>query len=69
MSTPQTTRAWVLNSQDGPDSLEFKEQFPIPALQDDEILVKLYGASLNHRELVIAKVCGTRQPWAVNIQF
>lgn len=56
MSTPQHTKAWVLNSQKGAESLELKEQLPIPPLKDDEILVKLQGASLNHREIMIAKV-------------
>lgn len=52
----------MLNTQHGPDSLELKEQLPLPALKDDEILVKLHGASLNHRELMIAKVWRTHTP-------
>lgn len=56
MSTPRKNKAWVLNSQDGPESLELKSELPLPTLKDDEVLVKLHAASLNHRELVIAKV-------------
>lgn len=56
MSPPQTTKAWVLNSQNGADSLELKDGLSIPALKEDEVLVKLQGASLNHREIVIAQV-------------
>lgn len=56
MSIPTTTKAWVLNSQNGPDSLELKQDLPLPALKEDEILVKLYAASLNYRELMVAKV-------------
>lgn len=56
MASPRFTKAWVLNSQNGPDSLELKEKLPLPALKDDEILVKIYCASLNYRELMIAKV-------------
>lgn len=56
MSAPETTKAWVLNTQKGADSLVLKQDLPLPALKDDEILVKLYGASLNHREIVIAQV-------------
>lgn len=62
MSTPKQTKAWVLNSQNGPDSLELKEDLPLPDLQADEVLVKLYGASLNYRENVIANVYRSQAP-------
>lgn len=57
MTPPPSTKAWVLNSQNGPESLEIREELPLPALKADEILVKIHGASLNYRELMIAKVC------------
>ena len=57
MATPQvTTNAWVLNSQNGHESLELKENLPLPQVEKDEVLVKLHAASLNYREVMIAKV-------------
>lgn len=56
MPTPQYTAAWVLNSQIGIEGLSFLEQLPLPPVKEDEVLVKIYAASLNYRELLIAKV-------------
>lgn len=56
MPFPRQTAVWVLNSQIGIESLNFFEQLPLPPLKEDEILVKLHAASLNYRELMIAKV-------------
>lgn len=51
-------RQWILNSQEGFEtSLEYQENVPVPSqagLGPNEVLVKLYAASLNYRELVIA---------------
>lgn len=50
-------RQWILNSQDGFEkSLEY-QQVEIPKISElgpNEVLVKLYAASLNYRELIIA---------------
>ncbi|KAF3025613.1 hypothetical protein E8E14_012719 [Neopestalotiopsis sp. 37M] len=58
-------RQWILNSQDGFEkSLEF-QHVDIPKqsdLQPNEVLVKLYAASLNYRELVIAGPVGVNGP-------
>lgn len=56
MPLPQYTAAWVLKSQIGIEGLTFVEQMPLPPLQDHEVLVKIHAASLNARDLVIAKV-------------
>ncbi len=56
MSSPQCTAAWVFNSQIGIEGLNFLEQLPLPPMKEDEILVKIHAASLNYRELLIAKV-------------
>ena len=57
MTTPQvTTNAWVLNSQNGHESLELKENLPLPPVGENDVLVKLHAASLNYREVMIAKV-------------
>lgn len=55
MEAPKSTAAWILNSQDGPPSLEFKDDLPLSLLQPGEVLVKLHAASLNAREAMIAK--------------
>ncbi|KAI0426242.1 putative alcohol dehydrogenase [Xylaria sp. FL1042] len=51
-------RQWILNSQNGfENSLEYQTNIPIPspsALGPKEVLVKMHGASLNYRELMIA---------------
>lgn len=49
------TRAWILKEQKGIDSLEIVEQ-TISAVGDFDVLVKLHAASLNYRDIVIAKV-------------
>ncbi|KAI1266284.1 putative alcohol dehydrogenase [Xylariaceae sp. FL1019] len=50
-------RQWILNKQDGfENSLEY-QNVPIPSpnsLGPKDILVKMYGASLNYRELLIS---------------
>ncbi|OJJ51829.1 hypothetical protein ASPZODRAFT_56112 [Penicilliopsis zonata CBS 506.65] len=50
-----STAAWVLTGQNGIDSLEFVADFPIPAVKEDEVLVKICAASLNYRELLVSK--------------
>ncbi|KAI1172787.1 putative zinc-containing alcohol dehydrogenase [Nemania sp. FL0916] len=51
-------RQWILNSQKGfENSLEYQENIQIPAASDlgpKEVLVKMFAASLNYRELMIA---------------
>ena len=56
MTLPQQTAAWVLREQNGIDGLEFVQDVPISAVKEDEVLVKIYAASLNYRDVVIAKV-------------
>ncbi|KAI8680795.1 hypothetical protein LRP88_04434 [Fusarium phalaenopsidis] len=59
-------RQWILNSQEGFEtSLEYQENVPVPSqaeLGPNEVLVKLYAASLNYRELVIAGPMGVNGP-------
>ncbi|ETS79388.1 hypothetical protein PFICI_09241 [Pestalotiopsis fici W106-1] len=58
-------RQWILNSQDGFEkSLEY-QHVEIPKQSDlkpNEVLVKLYAASLNYRELIIAGPLGVNGP-------
>ncbi|KAE8443644.1 hypothetical protein EG329_001502 [Mollisiaceae sp. DMI_Dod_QoI] len=60
-SIPKTTRQWSVTGQDGFDSLQYMEQ-PVAQLGDNQVLIKLHGASLNYRDLMIPR--GT-YPWTV----
>ncbi|KAI1459479.1 NAD(P)-binding protein [Annulohypoxylon moriforme] len=59
-SIPKTAKQWNVVGENGIDSLKLSEQ-PVPELRDSQVLVKLHGASLNFRDLVVAQ--GT-YPWA-----
>ncbi|OQD90841.1 hypothetical protein PENANT_c001G02154 [Penicillium antarcticum] len=50
-----TSDSWVLEGQKGFSSLKLVKDRPVPDLGDFDVLVKLYAASLNYRDLVIAK--------------
>lgn len=56
MASITHTPAWVLNSQNGPSSLEFVESLELPQIGAHDVLVKIHAASLNYREVVIAQV-------------
>ncbi|KAI8950126.1 putative zinc-containing alcohol dehydrogenase [Xylaria longipes] len=62
-------RQWILNSQNGfENSLEYQKNIPVPSPSDlgpKEVLVKMFAASLNYRELIIATpgtISGPIQP-------
>lgn len=48
--------AWILQGQNGVDSLSKVDNVKIPALGDHDVLVQLHAASLNRRDLTIAEV-------------
>jgi NADPH:quinone reductase-like Zn-dependent oxidoreductase len=49
-------KQWILASQNGPESL-VSRQAPMPTnLGQHEVFVKLHAASLNYRDIAIAKV-------------
>ncbi|EEU37003.1 uncharacterized protein NECHADRAFT_52268 [Fusarium vanettenii 77-13-4] len=51
----RTTRCWTINGREnGIDELSFGS-IPIPRLGDHDVLVRMRGASLNYRDLVIAE--------------
>ncbi|KAH8901089.1 putative alcohol dehydrogenase [Thozetella sp. PMI_491] len=50
---PKSTKQWNVVGYEGLDSLKYTEQ-PVPELGDNQVLVKLYAASLNYRDIVIA---------------
>ncbi|KAL7792453.1 hypothetical protein V8C37DRAFT_380357 [Trichoderma ceciliae] len=51
---PQTVKQWNVAAFTGFDGLEFSER-PLPEVGDSQVLVKLEAASLNYRDLVIAR--------------
>lgn len=58
-STKTMSRSWVLTGQEGFEvSLKYDQNAKVPSAGDlgpNEVLVKMYSASLNYRELVIAR--------------
>lgn len=58
-SIPKTTKQWNVAGHDGVESLEFTEQ-PVPQLGDNQVLVRIHGASLNFRDIVISQ---GKYPW------
>lgn len=56
MSVPSKQQQWVITSGDkGFDGLQ-RQEAPVPELGDHDVLVRLHAASLNYRDLAIAKV-------------
>ncbi|PYH88253.1 alcohol dehydrogenase [Aspergillus ellipticus CBS 707.79] len=53
--TCETSPAWILEGQEGLQSLKLINNSAIPPLGDHDILVRIHAASLNHRDLAIAK--------------
>lgn len=53
--TNMDTNAWILQGQNGVNSLEQTPQ-KLPELRDHDVLVELHAASLNHRDVAIAEV-------------
>lgn len=58
---PKTSKQWTVTGVDGPDSLQLTEK-SIRELGDTQVLVRLYGASLNFRDNLVAK---GGYPWKV----
>ena len=58
MSLPTTQKQWVNErvTDDSFDGLVYQDAAPLPEVGDTEVLVKLQGASLNFRDLIIPRV-------------
>ncbi|KAH8797343.1 hypothetical protein F5884DRAFT_874831 [Xylogone sp. PMI_703] len=54
-SIPKTTKAWIVNPTGDFDALKLNLDFPIPALSNNDVLVRFHAASLNYRDLIMAK--------------
>ncbi len=56
MSLPTTQKQWLIQGTgDGSDTLQYQNAL-LPKVSDKDVLVKLYGASLNYRDLLIPQV-------------
>ncbi|KAL2268068.1 hypothetical protein VTJ83DRAFT_2914 [Remersonia thermophila] len=56
MSVPATQKQWVIEASGKEfETLVFQESAPVPQVGDDQVLVRFRGASLNFRDLLIAK--------------
>lgn len=55
MSIPKTTKEWRVIGRGSFDNLKFEEKAPISELGSSEVLVKIQGATLNYRDLGIAR--------------
>ncbi|KAM0263360.1 hypothetical protein ACHAQJ_001216 [Trichoderma viride] len=49
---PKTSKVWRVTGYDGFDALKFTEE-NIPDVADNQVLVKIQGASLNFRDIII----------------
>lgn len=56
MTNEKSFARWTLESQDGFAGLRFSENHTLRPLGDDDVFVQMHAASLNYRDLVIAKV-------------
>lgn len=53
---PSTVKQWTITSlEKGFDGLEFGEA-QLPKVGENDVVVKIQGASLNYRDLIIPKV-------------
>lgn len=58
MSIPQSQKQWLVQGKDkGIDGLVKQDNVPIPEVGENEVLVRLRGASLNYRDLIIPRAC------------
>ncbi|KLU87036.1 hypothetical protein MAPG_06042 [Magnaporthiopsis poae ATCC 64411] len=52
----RTTDQWIVNgTEKGFDELEYQKNVPVPNVGDNDVLVRLHGATLNYRDLIIPK--------------
>jgi hypothetical protein len=66
MSTPKTTRQWIVkDTKSGFDGLQLQDDVQIPSLGDHDVLVKIQAVSLNYRDLVIPLVCDINPGWHI----
>jgi NADPH:quinone reductase-like Zn-dependent oxidoreductase len=56
MSSPTSIKQWVVtDNEHGFDGLKLQDA-PLPKVGDNDVLIKIHAASLNYRDLAIARV-------------
>lgn len=50
------TNSWILDGQNGIESLKRTDNRKLSTLGDHDVLVQMHAAALNHRDIAIAKV-------------
>ena len=56
MAIKETFARWTLESQNGLEGLRYTEGQTLPDLGAEDVVVKIHAASLNYRDVAIAKV-------------
>lgn len=51
MSLPKTMRAVILTGHGGPEKLEYRQDWPVPHLGPDEVLVKVGACGINNTDV------------------
>ncbi|MBT6110374.1 MAG: hypothetical protein HOH64_09765 [Rhodospirillales bacterium] len=51
MSVPETMKAMLLTGHGGPDKLVYDENFPVPEITPDEVLVKVAACGINNTDI------------------
>ena len=51
MSLPKTMKAMVLTGHGGPGKLEYREDWPVPDVEPDEVLVKVGACGVNNTDI------------------
>ena len=59
MAVPKHTAQWIVAGKSSFNDLKFQQSAPIPELGDHDVLVQFHYASINYRDLIIAKVCAS----------
>ena len=56
MATPSSQKQWLVQGKDKGFEGVVLQHAPVPKVGEHDVLVKLHGASLNYRDLIIPKV-------------
>ena len=51
MSVPRTMKAILLTGHGGPEKLEYREDWPVPKVAPDEVLVKVGACGINNTDV------------------
>lgn len=51
MPIPETMKAMLLTGHGGPDKLQFDENWPVPKIEPDEVLIKVGACGINNTDI------------------